>query len=146
MPTYETEQDRKNELKVGSAVADKLGYRATQMPRYSPWDFELFGSDKLQGIVEVKYKERIRFGQFDDVYLDLSKWVNCLEKAKKNDYVPFWLAVRFKNGIYMTETDIPIPIGCTREQRDGREEKVLVLRIGMKTFQPLSYFEQRPLW
>lgn len=163
-PTYETSEDRKNQMEIANAVAAARGCQVQAMKAHSAVDFAAVHAvpspDGYQSSVaavrfwfEVKHRH-IAYGQYKTLILSLHKWMDGYQLAKDTGK-PFVFFVRFKdNSIYYividktpAEMDFVVAIGgrASRTLADGTvtldpNDIEPVVHIPMSAFKPL----QRP--
>lgn len=144
---YETPKDRINEREIGDEVGRVTGVDVVSTSKGCPWDFECYEGGKMVAILEAKDRSTVRFGQYEDIIIDTKKWSNCVIKAAESGSIPFWYAVRYEDGIGMTDSHIPLPVRSSMQCHKKRGSNVPVLGIASKNFQRLSWFEfNRQLW
>lgn len=97
-PTYESHQDRVNEIEVATELAVLWRCEAHKMPAFYQVDWALANSGTIRAWVEIKCR-KVKRTQYPTLMLSLHKWLHGL-KLQSDTGIPFILVVRWDEGIF----------------------------------------------
>lgn len=93
-PVYEREHDRRNQTRIGGALAQALWLELIEAPRLYPCDYAAADPNgKIIAYLEIK----ARFAEYPTMIISHHKWIDNLAIFKKAG-VPSWLVWSFPRG------------------------------------------------
>jgi len=148
-PTYETPYDMDAEDKVALILAEKWKCEVQKLPQFYRVDRALTRDSRIEGLVEIKCRLRVRRDKYPTYMLSVSKLgaMDALARAMK---IPVFLVVEWEDEIGYIETDGLLAeiedfyIGG-RVDRNDKQDKEPVVYIPIEDFTCLLKKQSQPI-
>ncbi len=102
-PTYETEQDRAHEAKIGQYLSDRWACQIFKLKPYYGLDFAIFVDGRMRGVMEIKCRTYTseQLTGMGGLILSAHKWANAAQWHSVHK-MTFVLAVGLPDGLFVS--------------------------------------------